>query len=189
MRFAYADPPYLGQGEKHYSDHPEHADYDSIDGHKLLIERLVDEYPDGWALSLHVPSLSAMLDLCPDDVRVGAWVKTFAAFKVNVNPGYCWEPVIWRGGRKRDRSWPTTRDWCAAPITLKKGTSGAKPKQFTHWILTLLGAEPTDEIVDLFPGSGMVQDFIDEWTLNPTSFKQQVKPVDVSVPFPIEEIA
>lgn len=182
MKFAYADPPYLGQGRKHY------ADYDSIDGHKLLIAGLLDEYPDGWALSLHVPSLGAMLNLCPDDVRVGAWVKTFAAFKVNVNPGYCWEPVIWRGGRKRDRSWPTVRDWCAAPITLRKGTSGAKPPQFTHWILSLLGVDPTDEIDDLFPGSNSVGDFIEAWRRDPSTFKQSVKPVDASEPFAIAGI-
>lgn len=100
-KFGYADPPYFGQGKKHYSDHPEHAEYDTIDGHRRLVERLEAEYPDGWAMSLHTPSLGEILAICPDDVRVGAWVKTFAAFKANVNPGYCWEPVIFRGGRKR----------------------------------------------------------------------------------------
>ncbi len=29
MRFAYADPPYLGMGKKLYGDHPEHAVYDT----------------------------------------------------------------------------------------------------------------------------------------------------------------
>lgn len=186
-KFGYADPPYFGQGKKHYSDHPEHAEYDTIDGHRRLVERLEAEYPDGWAMSLHTPSLGEILAICPDDVRVGAWVKTFAAFKANVNPGYCWEPVIFRGGRKRSRQWPTVRDWVAAPITLKKGTSGAKPPQFTLWVLSLLGAEPQDQIDDLFPGSGMVQSAIDEWRQNPRTFLQKVQPVDVSQPFPSAE--
>lgn len=34
---------------------------------------------------------------------------------------------------------------------------GAKPPAWTRWVLGLLGADPfTDEIVDLFPGSGSV---------------------------------
>lgn len=81
-KFAYADPPYLGQGARHYGAlHADAADCDSEAWHKALIERLCDEFPDGWALSLHTPSLKTMLNLCPDDVRVGAWVKPFAAFK------------------------------------------------------------------------------------------------------------
>lgn len=108
MRFAYADPPYLGQGTKHYGDlHADAGDCDDLLWHKALIERLCDEFPDGWALSLHTPSLKAMLNFCPDDVRVGAWVKPFAAFKKNVTRAYAWEPVILRGGvRSRPASRP-----------------------------------------------------------------------------------
>lgn len=78
MRFAYADPPYLGQGVKHYGDlHAEAGDCDDPLWHKALIERLCDEFPDGWALSLHTPSLKTMLNFCPDDVPIGyAWEAT-----------------------------------------------------------------------------------------------------------------
>jgi hypothetical protein len=115
MRFAYADPPYMGQAKKHYSHDPNCAEVD----HAALIERL-NAY-DGWALSLSTPSLKHILPLCPDDCRVMAWVKPFCAFKVNVNPAYAWEPVIVRGGRKRTRHQETVRDWVSEVITLKRG--------------------------------------------------------------------
>ena len=104
MRFAYADPPYIGQAKRHYSADPRCAEVD----HAALIERLIGEYPDGWALSLSSPSLRQILALCPARVRVMAWVKPFCSFKVNVNPAYAWEPVIVMGGRpRRDRTEPT----------------------------------------------------------------------------------
>ena len=126
MRIAYADPPYLGCGAKHYGDrHESAADWDSLDTHRQLIDRLVAEYPDGWAMSLHSPSLRELLPLCPEDVRVMAWVKPFAVFKKNVTVAYAWEPVIVRGGRKRPTDMPTVRDWVSANITLKRGCPGA----------------------------------------------------------------
>jgi hypothetical protein len=163
LTFGYADPPYLGCGAKHYGAlHKDAADFDTIEVHQRLIERLVTDYPAGWAMSLHTPSLRALLPLCPPDVRVGAWVKPFCAFKVNVNPAYAWEPVIWRGGRKRTRQQDTTRDWVAESITLKRGLTGAKPRAFCMWIFDLLNVQPGDTVDDLFPGSGAVQAAIDE---------------------------
>lgn len=102
--------------------------------------------------------------MCPDDVRVMAWVKPFAIFKPNVNPGYCWEPVIVRGGRqKRDRSEPTVRDWVSANVTLKRGVSGAKPREFCWWLFGVLGLQRGDTFDDLFPGSGAVAAAWAEW--------------------------
>lgn len=164
MKFGYADPPYLGCSVSHYGDqHPDAAVYDTIDGHAALVRRLCDEFPDGWAMSLHTPSLKHILPLCPDDVRVMAWVKPFAAFKPNVGVAYAWEPVIVRGGRKRTRKQDTVRDWCAVNITLKRGFTGAKPVKFVHWILEVLNVESGDEVVDLFAGSGAVQAALDGW--------------------------
>lgn len=152
MKFAYADPPYIGQAKKHYSHDPECAEVD----HQELINKLCIEYPDGWALSLSSPSLKQILAMCPDDVRVMAWVKPFCAFKVNVNPAYAWEPVIVRGGRRRTRDMPTVRDWLAASITLRKGLVGAKPPEFCAWLFEVLGMQTGDELDDLFPGTGIV---------------------------------
>jgi hypothetical protein len=161
VKFAYADPPYLGVSKfgaaYHYGGgHPEASDYDSLDAHASLIERLVSEFPDGWALSLHTPSLKPILGLCPDDVRIAAWVKSFASFKPNVNPAYAWEPVIFCGGRRGDRSRTTVRDWFVCPITLQRGLTGAKPPEVCAWILELLGYEEGDELADLFPGTGVM---------------------------------
>lgn len=152
MRCAYADPPYIGMAKKHYGQ----FGGSEVD-HQALIDRLMADYPDGWALSLSSPTLQQILAMCPTDVRVAAWVKPFASFKPGVNPGYAWEPVIWRGGRQhRGRNEPTVRDWVAANITLQRGMPGAKPDAFCFWLFDLLGLQPGDTLDDLFPGSGAV---------------------------------
>ena len=169
MRFAYADPPYLGQGAKHYGDrHADAADCDSPGWHRALIARLCDEFPDGWALSASAPSLRTILPMCPEDARVGAWVRPFAAFKANVTRAYAWEPIILRGGRPIPREMATVRDWIEAaavkePITMKRGFPGAKPAAVTRWIFDWLNMQPGDEFVDLFPGSGAVGHAYASW--------------------------
>ena len=157
MRFAYADPPYLGCGKLYAAHHADALIWNDPETHRALVMRLCDEYPDGWAMSLSSPSLKTILPMCPDDCRVSPWVKPFAIFKPNVNPAYAWEPVIWRGGRRGDRSRATVRDWVSANITLKKGLTGAKPPDFSLWILDILGFVAGDAIDDLFPGTGGVK--------------------------------
>lgn len=159
MRFGYADPPYPGQSKKHYADHPDYAG--EVD-HPALIERLVREYPDGWALSTDQGSLRALLPLCPDKVRLLAWVKPFASIKKGVDPTYAWEPVILSGGRSRfGERGRMSRDWVAAspPIFTKRTddpTPGKKPVEFCYWLFDCLGAVAGDELDDLYPGSGAV---------------------------------
>ena len=161
MKFAYADPPYLGQGKKLYGKHhPDAADWDRVETHSGLVARLVEDYPDGWALSLSSTTLYTLLPLCPADARVAAWVKPFAAFKPGVGFAYTWEPVIFRGGRRITREQPTVKDHLIESITLKKGLTGAKPARFCDWILAALNAEPADTVDDLFPGTGSMKDAI-----------------------------
>ncbi len=155
MRIAYCDPPYPGCAHRY----PEKTEVD----HGELIVRLCDEFPDGWALSSHTPALRWLLPLCPDDVRVMAWVKPFAVYKPNVNPAYAWEPVIVRGGRKRGREIETVRDWVSSPITLQRGIVGAKPETFCFWLFSVLNLHTGDELVDIFPGSGAVGRAWDRW--------------------------
>lgn len=153
MRFAYADPPYPGHTKRGmYKADPRCAEVD----HAELIERLNHSFPDGWALSTSSSALRQVLQLCPSDVRVGAWVKPFCSFKPNVNPAYAWEPVIWRGGRPRERFETTERDWVMANILIKKGLGGAKPEAVSAWLFRLLNAKPGDDLVDMFPGTGAV---------------------------------
>jgi len=160
MRVAYADPPYLGQAKKHYGNESTYAG--EVD-HAALIGQLVAEFPDGWALSCSSPSLRFLLPLCPEDARIGAWVKPFHVFKRGIRPAYAWEPVIYRGGRNTGHPPPpkggvatTPKDWVAAAITLRKGLVGVKPDVFSYWIFAVLGLGAGDELVDLFPGSGAV---------------------------------
>lgn len=162
MRVAIADPPYIGQAAKHYRDHPDYAG--EVD-HAELLWRLDREY-DSWALCMSAPSVQQILAFAPPlgpSLRLGVWTKTFAAFKKNVNPAYCFEPVLFRLHRPRTKEQPTIRDWLACPITLKKGISGAKPKQFSFWLFDFLNLEPADDLDDLYPGSGAIGRAWEEW--------------------------
>jgi hypothetical protein len=151
MKVAYADPPYVGQARKHYSADPRCAEVD----HSDLVRQMCAEY-DCWALSCSSPSLKQILALCPDDVRIGAWVKPFCSFKPGVNPAYAWEPVVLWHGRNLGRHVLTVRDWVSANITLKKKLSGAKPEAFCFWLFDFMGLVPADEFIDLYPGTGIV---------------------------------
>lgn len=167
MRFAYADPPYLGCGRLYRQHHPDAMDWNEPETHQRLIERLCDEWPDGWALSLHVPSLKALLAMCPDDVRIGAACKNFTQIRRNTTVQWMWEPVIWRGGRRGSVD-PISRDWMlwnTAPRSgAKDGIIGGKPRDFSRWVFSLLNAQKDDTLDDLFPGTGAVtaawQEFI-----------------------------
>jgi hypothetical protein len=151
VKFAYADPSYPGHTKRGLYKHDPRAAVET--DHRELVDRLCGEYPDGWALSTGSNNLHAVLPLCPPDVRVGAWVKPFCSFKPNVNPAYAWEPVIFRGGRKRERFEPTVRDWVVANATIKKGLAGAKPEEFCAWLFQVLNAHPGDILDDLYPGT------------------------------------
>jgi hypothetical protein len=156
MRFAYADPPYLGCGNLYAKHHPEALIWDDPEEHRRLVHRLCDEYPDGWALSLHEPSLLTIRSMCPTDARTAAWVKPFASFKPNVPRAYTWEPVIfWRGRpmSRKDRTW---KDHVIASITMRKGLTGAKPAAFCEWVLEGLNWQSGDTLDDLFPGTGIM---------------------------------
>tara|TARA_R100001594_G_scaffold145277_1_gene195271 strand:+ start:507 stop:1028 length:522 start_codon:yes stop_codon:yes gene_type:complete len=152
MRFAYADPPYIGQAKKHYKNEALCAEVN----HKILINYLDCSY-DGWALSCSSSSLPYLLSLCPKGIRVASWVKPFCAFKPNVNPGYTWEPVIFKGSVKRERYEDTIKDHLICNITLRKGLAGAKPVAFCKWIIDLLNVKENDTLDDIFPGTGIMK--------------------------------
>jgi hypothetical protein len=135
VRFAYADPPYLGCGKIYAKLHPDALAWDDPEEHRRLIARLVDEFPEGWAMSLTSGSLQTLLPMCPAGVRIGAWTKPFASFKPNVTPAYAWEPVVFSGGRRRGRKEWSGRDWVQAspPVFTQravKSTPGQKPLEF-----------------------------------------------------------
>ena len=159
MKIGYADPPYPGCA-KLYKDHKDYAG--EVD-HPALIARLESDY-DGWILHTSSPALRFILPLCPPTARVMVWVKPFCAFKRNVSVAYAWEPVIVKPVRKPVVSGRIVmRDWVSENITMKKGLTGVKPDKVCAWAFEMLGAEPTDEFDDMFPGTGAVMVAWEKW--------------------------
>lgn len=86
-----------------------------------------------------------------------AWVKPWAAFKRNVSVAYAWEPVIVKCARKPIVSGRLVmRDFIAEPMAMRRGLVGAKPERVCHWLFEVMGCQPDDDLVDIFPGSGAV---------------------------------
>ena len=162
LRFAYADPPYLGCCKLYGHRHEEPwGCWDDWSTHNDLIGYLNRDF-DGWAYSATSQSLYEVLtgveNACPEGgYRIASWVKPFAAFKANVRIAYTWEPVIFKPGRDSSKDGaPVGRDHLSEPITMRKGLTGAKPERFCRWIADLLGYVEGDEMVDIFPGTGIM---------------------------------
>lgn len=159
MRFAYADPPYFGQGKKDYGHlHPEADIWDRQKAHLDLQDRLISEFPDGWAMSCNPKDLHWIMKY-PDEVRVCAWVKTYAQIR-GVSVQYFWEPVLLYKGRSIKGRKPMVLDWMSCAANQRRGLKGSKPNKFNDWILDLLGYEKGDELVDIFPGSNSMAEAI-----------------------------
>lgn len=178
MRLAIADPPYppfvgaggrknrasrwYGTGQRSRTDrpadqHPDAAEWDDPARHRQLLVELVEQY-DGWAIATSPDGLAAYGPL-PAAARIMAWVKPNAA------PGShrlrsLWEPVILyppHGRRSNRGGIGMVPDVLTAPAP-RRGFPGAKPPEWTRWVLEALSYDPeTDEVVDLFPGSGAVR--------------------------------
>jgi len=157
MKFAYADPPYYKQGKKLYGKlHNQAEVWDAKQAHIDLINKLMTEYPDGWALSCNPADLSWIMQY-HQDLRVCAWTKTFHQIRPTTVQ-YAWEAVLLHGGRKNNKRKPMVRDWLSCRIAMKKGLTGAKPLEFNLWILDLLNYQEGDQLDDLFPGSNGMAD-------------------------------
>lgn len=162
LRFAYADPPYVGCSG--YYDHPDAAQWDDPVEHVALMQELDADY-DGWALSCHVPSLADLAICAPAGTRIAAWVKPFASYKPSQRVAYTWEPVLWHRTAPRRDGDPVGRDHLSCPIALRRGLVGAKPEAFARWLTVLLGWQPGDELIDLFPGTGVIGRTVDRMML------------------------
>lgn len=162
MRIAYADPPYPGCAHM-YKDHPDYAgEVDHVD-----LARRIDQY-DGWVLHTNSTTLEHVYGCLREagvtGYRTMAWTKTFAAFKRNVPVAYAWEPVLVKAARKPVVTEALVmRDWIAEGITMKRGLTGAKPDAVCRWAFHVVGADPGDDLDDLFPGSGAVSRAWDSW--------------------------
>jgi hypothetical protein len=176
MKFAYADPPYLGRGEYYRAHHPDAMAWNDPETHRALIHRLQAEYRDGWCLSLSERSLRTILPMCPPEARTAAWISDRARYAGKAVPvRKHFEPVIFCGGRdgpNRAADYIVTRQEPMPPDTqryrmdksaIRAGSIfvGRKPAAFCSWVLDLLGYEVADELDDLFPGSGAMARALD----------------------------
>jgi hypothetical protein len=154
LRFAYADPPYPGKA----SYYPENSEVD----HGWLIAGLCAGWPDGWALSTSAAALPDVLAICVElraTVRVAVWVK--GPRRVRSRRALnAYEPVVLSGGRhlptERTQELVDVLDYRGRYRAFPGALIGAKPPQFSSWLFAMLGAQPGDELADLFPGSGAV---------------------------------
>lgn len=156
MKFAYADPPYIGQAKKLYG---KHKDYAGEVDHVELVERLCSEF-DGWALSLSMKSLPTIARIVPEDAITLAWFKPIAP-PLGDHRRYNWEPVIMRPIRRYDPGYVPMAVVASPPqFTFREKPAehviGEKPEAFCHWVFAAAGLILEDDMVDLFPGSGAV---------------------------------
>jgi hypothetical protein len=149
-RVAYADPPYPGTSRKYYRNEPTYAG--EVD-HVALLSSL-QEF-DGWALSTSAKALRDLLPLCPREARVCAWGKPHGVSSKTRGLHNAWEPVIVVPAR---RVRPGVADWLSARPARGGGETlmGRKPVKFCAWLFRVLGMMPGDELVDVFPGTGVV---------------------------------
>lgn len=171
MRFAYADPPYPGMSARYYGDH---RDFQGEVDHEELVARLVDDYPDGWALSTSSKTMRDVLNLCPIDCWVGVWTKPIPP-RYSRRPTVAWEPVIFRGGRPLRDDGTTVKDWVYAvpPRTHPEQLVGLKPPDFSWWVFDCLGALPIDQLDDLYRGSGAVTEAWERYRSSGTGGKRR----------------
>ncbi len=85
-------------------------------------------------------------------------MKPIAPAPLTYGPHNTWEPLVVVGGRRRR---PGVRDWLSAQPArggLREGDDlmGRKPLEFCAFLFRVLGMQPGDELVDLFPGTGVV---------------------------------
>jgi len=151
-RFAYADPPYPGLSQRYYGR-------EEVD-HRELVDRLVAEFPDGWALSTSATALRDVWALCPPDTRLCIWVSRRRSSTLAYEAIHVYEALLVAGGRQRPE--PEILDLTDVLIggghqrSHPDALTGMKPAAFCEWMFRLLGAVAGDELVDLFPGSGAV---------------------------------
>lgn len=185
MKFAIADPPYppfVGSGgsknraSRWYGDrqrgkkdrpadrHPEAAEWDDPARHRLLLEELAAGY-DGWVIATSPDGIAAYGPL-PVECRIMAWVKP------NAQPGAHrigskWEPVIVYppAGRRSNRGGVgMMSDVLIEPMPGR--FIGAKPPAWTRWVLDAMSYDPeTDDVTDVFRGSGAVAAAVAQGTL------------------------
>lgn len=191
MKLAIADPPYLGRAERWYGptgegvgygagradEHPSAAEWDNPGRHLELVRELLDHY-DGWAIAAAAASLPTYLAACPPSIlgargglRILAWHRSNAPAS-GARVRNAWEPVLAYipSERRGHAAGHSLDDVLSAPGPRPQrgrlGFAGAKPPEWTRWILDVLGYDQDrDTVVDLFPGSGAVTRALEQGVL------------------------
>lgn len=176
MKLAIADPPYLGKAELLYGatpipDNPSgtvdqirkadvHNDayiWDDPSTHKQMVADLVDRF-DGFAIAMLPDNLYEYLQWVPRDTRVAVWHDN-NVMPTGSHPRRRWEAVLVsrpKGRRRVNDVAVPVGDVLSVPHG-KGHFAGRKPRQWTEWVLAMMGYCPThDTVEDLFAGSGAV---------------------------------
>jgi hypothetical protein len=146
-------------GPKPADNHPDAHEWDKLEKHQELVERLIANY-DGWGIAMAHDNLRDYLPLIPSaiPIRIGIWTKpqTMPSGARVVNN---YEPVIVHipEGRKASNGQTIFPRDSVTISRLNNGFPGAKPPSWTRWVLDMLGYDPeADTVDDLFPGSGAI---------------------------------
>jgi len=151
---AYADPPYPGCARRYYGS-------EEVD-HVELVARLVEGFPDGWALST---SARAALDVA-DMIRAHGITPRLCPWFNGSRGSRSYGPrssfeVVWVVGGRPVAHPPGERcDDALVAVGRQRSHPGAMPGMksaaFCSWLFGLLGLRQGDELEDLFPGTGAV---------------------------------
>lgn len=175
MRYAIADPPYLGRANRWYGSgrghragvvradqHPDAARWDRLEAHLDLLGQLDAEY-DGWAYAAAPDYEHLLQPALPAGVRRLVWVRGNATPSgARVRSTYEIVLVKIPEGRAAYGAGLAVDDVLLAGVENRHRFAGAKPAAWTRWVLAVLGYRPgDDERTDLFRGSGAVANAVD----------------------------
>ena len=107
-----------------------------------VVPALIEEYPDGWALSLPSDDLRLVLTICPPTTRVLAWVK------MGSTADRAWEPVLVWGGRPFPTGERPGPDWVGVAALPK---ARERHPAFCYWLFHTLNLQPDDDFRVLDP--------------------------------------
>lgn len=163
--FWYGDSLPSCKGARRADRHPEAEKWDDPATHRALLEQLEADY-DGWAVATAHDGIP-VYGVLPRGARIAIWHRpNGGAGAARIRN--CWEPVIVRPPAERLSSrlmGGQVPDFLSCPSP-RVGFAGAKPPEWTRWVLSLLGYESTDTVDDLFPGSGSVSAVLGQPTLD-----------------------
>lgn len=176
MKMALADPPYLGRPSRWYgkggrgsgaglhraNGHESAQVWDDPVTHIDLLAHLQCSF-DAWAVPAAPSSLPLYVGVGPH-VRVLIWCRRNAV-PSGARSRSCWEPVLISTPRRAYGSGLPINDVLDRPAP-GGGFAGAKPRQWTRWVLDALGfVDGVDSVADLFEGTGGVASETDQGVL------------------------